>query len=124
MGATMRGPRKHETEWGFTLIELLVAIVVVGILTSVAILGVGGVIDKGETAACSASRDAAKAAATTHRANTGSYPTTFADMTGTTPKELEVPSGVTQGATTLSRGTSWTLTMSGGGATQPTFVCS
>jgi prepilin-type N-terminal cleavage/methylation domain-containing protein len=112
-------------EGGFTLIELLIAIVVVGILTAVAIVGIGGLVNNGSTAACQASLDAAKAATAVHFANTNAYPQTFAAMTGTTPPEFEVPSGVTQGATTLTKGTSWTLTLTPNGAANPTtYACS
>jgi prepilin-type N-terminal cleavage/methylation domain-containing protein len=114
---------EDRNEKGFTLIELLVAIVVVGILTAVAIVGIAGLTDKGGKSACATTADAARAAATVHFANTGSYPDSFADMTSPTPPELEVSSDLTQGATTLD-GTGWTLTMAGGGgATAPTFTC-
>ena len=53
---------KERREEGFTLIELLIAIVVVGILTAVVIVGIGGLTDNGAKSACAASRDAAKAA--------------------------------------------------------------
>ena len=53
--------QEHDNkEQGFTLIELLVAIVVVGILTAVAIVGIGGLTNKGNNAACSTSVDAAR----------------------------------------------------------------
>ena len=48
-----------EQEWeqrkerGFTLVELLVAIVVVGVLAAVAIVGINSLVNKGENAACS-----------------------------------------------------------------------
>ncbi len=109
---------------GFTLVEILVAIVVAGILAAVAIIGIASLTDSGGNSACEASRDAARTAATVHYANTGSWPTTFTAMTSTSPKELEVPSGVTVNATTLE-GDNWTLTLTAGsGNDGPTFACS
>ena len=49
---------EERNEKGFTLIELLIAIVVVGILTAVAIVGIAGLTDKGSGSACSATFDA------------------------------------------------------------------
>ncbi len=107
---------------GFTLIEVLIAIVVVGILSAVVIIGIGALTNKGSSSACQASADAAKAAATVHYANTGSYPATLYDMTVTTPKELELPSGVTvANAAQATSGATWILTMTAG--TPPTFAC-
>jgi prepilin-type N-terminal cleavage/methylation domain-containing protein len=111
-----------KREQGFTLIELLIAIVVVGILTAVAIVGIAGLTNKGNSSACSATLDAAKSAAAVHYANNaGVYPSSFADMTGATPPELTLASGVTAGATTLT-GNGWTVTMTGGGTTANTFT--
>lgn len=109
---------------GFTLVEILVAIVVAGILAAVAIIGIASLTDSGGDSACEASRDAAKTAATVHYANTGAWPDAFTDMTTTSPKELEVPSGVTVNALTLE-GDNWTLTMTpGAGNDGPSFACS
>ncbi|TPW11491.1 MAG: hypothetical protein FD127_3210 [Acidimicrobiaceae bacterium] len=44
---------------GFTLVEILVAIVLVGILSAVAVLGINGLTRSGSNSACTASGDAA-----------------------------------------------------------------
>ena len=67
---------KDRREEGFTLIELLIAIVVVGVLTAVVIVGIGGLTDNGKASACAASRDAAKTASAVHKANTSAWPET------------------------------------------------
>jgi len=114
-----QGQRKREQ--GFTLIELLIAIVVVGILTAVAIVGIAGLTNKGNTSACASTLDAARSASAVFYANNnGTYPSSFSDLTSPNPPLLTLPSGVTEGATTLSAN-SWTVTMTGGGTTQNTF---
>ncbi len=66
---------------GFTLVEIVIAIVLVGILSAVAVVGIGSLTDKGNDSACEASLDAAKAAAVVHLASTNSYPATLTAMT-------------------------------------------
>ena len=117
---------EERKEQGFTLIELLIAIVVVGILTAVAIVGIAGLTDKGTTSACNATYDATKAAIAVHFANQSAYPTDWHDMTAASPQpELELNSGITPNPPAAGdkviTGKGWTLTLSGGGAT-PTVV--
>ncbi len=104
---------QRKSQEGFTLIELLIAIVVVGVLTAVAIVGIGSLTDEGETSACSATQDAAKAAAVVYYANNNStWPATVGAMTGGANPELEL--GNTTVAGNVISGNGWTLTMTAG----------
>ena len=117
-----------EREQGFTLIELLITIVVVGVVTAVAIVGAGGLVEDGSEGACQTSADAARSAAMMHFSNIGTYPDEFSDMSGSSPKMLDVPTNVTINATTLVKGPAatpqWTVTMTGGGTSAIDFECS
>jgi prepilin-type N-terminal cleavage/methylation domain-containing protein len=107
---------------GFTLVEILIAIVMVGILAAVVIVGISSLTSKGNSTACTASRDAAISGATVHYTNTSAYPTTIEAMT--TAGELTLPAGVTVSGATATNGT-WTLTLTPGtGSAAPTFACS
>jgi type IV pilus assembly protein PilA len=112
---------RRGSDEGFTLIELLIAIVVVGVLSTVVILGIGGLKDGGEKSTCKVSVDAVKAASAVYFANTGGFPTTFTALTGATPPILELSTGITPAAATLTNGT-WTVTIGGGGAAANTFT--
>jgi len=115
---------RKKREDGFTLIELLIAIVVVGILAAVAIVGIGGLTTTANTSGCIASKDAATTAAAAYYANnTQVWPTTFTAMTGSTPALYSPPASATVTAGTVVQG-GWTLTIGGGGANPTTFVCS
>jgi prepilin-type N-terminal cleavage/methylation domain-containing protein len=118
---------EKREEQGFTLIELLIAIVVVGILAAVAIVGIAGLTDTGGQSACKASADAAKAASAAFYANnSNTWPATLNALATDTPDVYEEPSGAVfagAGPSTMKVGT-WTLTQTGGGASQPTFACS
>lgn len=120
---------------GFTLVEILVAIVLVGILSAVAILGINGLTRSGSNSACSASADAAKAASLVYYANTaGTYPTAVSQLTvaqGANPPLLVLPSqaaivGAAATSLIIRQGTAWTMTMNlpaAGSTAGPTFTC-
>ena len=115
---------KRATDGGFTLIELLIAIVVVGILAAVAIVGIDSLTNNGKAASCNASADSARAATAVYYANnSGTYPGTLAAMTGSTPPMLVLPSGGTQTNTTYAVN-GWTLTMTLHTPNAPTYSCS
>jgi type IV pilus assembly protein PilA len=125
---------KEDGDKGFTLVEILIAIVLIGILSAVAVVGISSLVSKGSTSACNATLDSSKAASAVYFAsNNNAYPTNFNQLTTAVtgppaiPAALTLPSGVAIGATpftTLTSGTSWTLTMTpGSGTTAPTFAC-
>ena len=118
----MNGQHKqHERDGGFTLIELLMSIVIVGILAVVAIVGVAGLQEKGQTAACATSLDAAKSATEMYYSITGGkFPQTFANLTNPPDGHplLDPAPGVIEGATTLvGKDGNWTVTMVPGATT-------
>jgi len=110
---------KGRREEGFTLIELLIAIVVVGILTAVVIVGIGGLTNSGKKSTCQASLDAAKAAVAVHYANQtpNAYPATFGAMETATPPELELGATLTGSNWTIDLGANGVLTATGPGGT-------
>ena len=70
-------------EHGFTLVELLVAIVVVGILTAIAIVGIRGLTDTAKKATCQTTLDASRAAVISYYSSQSPhvYPADFDVMT-------------------------------------------
>ena len=115
--------RKVSSNRGASARPLIIAIVVVGILTAVAIVGIASLTNNGEDSACSATADAASAAQAVFYANTnGTYPTEVGDMVG---DELELSGGATVSADGEDiNGTGWTMTGSTGtGADAITFTC-
>ncbi len=60
---------------GFTLVELLVTIVILGVLSGVVVLAVGGLQSKSQSSACAADRSALETASEAFRAVNGTYAT-------------------------------------------------
>ena len=108
---------KKKREGGFTLIELLVAIVVVGILTAVAIVGIGGLTSTAHKASCKATMDAARAGVAAYYAaqTPNAYPDTFGSMQ--TQNDLTLQGGVSGTGTDLTNASpaTWTISLGAGG---------
>jgi prepilin-type N-terminal cleavage/methylation domain-containing protein len=113
----MNARNDFDNEHGFTLVELLLAIVVVGILTAVALVGIGGLTDTAKTATCQVTMDASRAAVISYysKQNPHVYPATFDVMTSETPPDLVLQGEVQHPSpVTLSSGgspTKWTITL-------------
>jgi prepilin-type N-terminal cleavage/methylation domain-containing protein len=104
-------------EHGFTLVELLLAIVVVGILTAVAIVGISGLTDTAKTATCQTTLDSSRAAVVSYYSsqNPHAYPPTFDVLTAGANPDLVLQGRIQHPtAVTLSSGgnpTKWTITL-------------
>jgi prepilin-type N-terminal cleavage/methylation domain-containing protein len=107
--------QEKKEEGGFTLIELLVAIVVVGILTAVAIVGIGGLTDTAHKASCQATLDASRASVAAYYAaqSPNTYPNTIDNLK--LQNDITFQGGVTgTGTTIVSDGGTppkWTITL-------------
>ena len=115
--------RQSRNNDGFTLVEILIAIVLVGVLSAVVVLGISKLTGKASSASCSASADAARTASLASYTQRLTYPTSFADLTqssGANPPLLVLPSGGTAVGRTVAT-KDWTLTMSS--SAPPTFTC-
>ena len=114
-GMARVGRGSQPDERGFTLIELLLTIVVVGILASIAIVGIGGLTETAKAATCKPTLDAARAAVTSYFAkqDPNKYPSGFDVMVSS--QDLVLQGGVqSPTATTLTDGgspASWTITL-------------
>ena len=108
--------QEKKNESGFTLIELLVAIVVVGILTAVAIVGIGGLTDTAHHASCQATLDSTRAGVAAYYAsNASTYPDSVQHMID--QNDLQVQGSVTPAGLTLKSAATnpdWTITVDNG----------
>lgn len=60
---------------GFTLIELLIVIVILGVLAGIVVFAVGGITDRGDTAACKSDKKTLEVAQEAYYAKFSSYTT-------------------------------------------------
>ena len=63
----------QETDGGFTLVELLIVIIILAILAAIVIFAVGGISDKGQSAACQQDARTLEAAEEAYFAQNSSY---------------------------------------------------
>ncbi len=65
---------KKKSDKGFTLIELLIVIVILGVLSTVVVLSVGGITTRGKDSACQTDYNSLATAVETYNADKGVYP--------------------------------------------------
>ena len=69
-----RAIERARSEEGFTLIELMIVIVILGVLAGIVIFSVGGITDRGNTAACKTDLSTVSVGVEAYRAMNGVYP--------------------------------------------------
>lgn len=122
MKSTINSNTRTRRDQGFTLVEILIAIVVVGVLAAVAIVGINSLTKTGSDSACTTSKDAASASAAAYFAANGNvWPTSIEQMVD--GGQYIPPSDADVSGATMTVG-SWTLTLTSGGSNGPTFSCS
>ena len=75
IGPEPQATKQHKkSDKGFTLIALLIVIVILGVLSTVVVLSVGGITAQGKDSACKSDYNALATAVETYYAQEGSYP--------------------------------------------------
>jgi prepilin-type N-terminal cleavage/methylation domain-containing protein len=109
--------RKLRTdEGGFTLIELLMVIVILGILSGIVVFAVGGITDRGTSAACKSDIKTTSVAVEAYYAQNSRYPAALSDL---------VPGFLHSAPTDVALGAGGAVTgIDGTGATPKSQNCS
>ena len=80
--------KRAREEGGFTLIELMIVIVILGVLAVIVLFAVGGITDRGTSAACKTDVSTIQTGVEAYFAKTGVYPPdlvpSLTDPAGTT----------------------------------------
>ena len=88
--------------------------------------GIGAEVGIAARAACNASADVARQVSTSYLVTSGGqYPVKWADLTASNPPLFKPAANVSVNSANPAEldGPGWKLTMTGGGATAPTFSC-
>jgi len=75
---------------GFTLIEVLLVVAILGILATIAVVGIGGHLDKANITATRGNIDAIRKAVELYKLTTNKYPGSLEDLTKET-EQFEAP---------------------------------
>jgi len=116
--------KRAREEGGFTLIELMIVIVILGILAGIVLFAVGGITDRGTTAACKTDLSTIQTGVEAYYAKNGTYPAdlvpTLTDPAGNN-QFLRWDSGFTGStsetgpSSSVHAGTGYTITYDGAG---------
>ena len=90
---------RARSEEGFTLIELLIVIVILGVLAGVVVFSVGGITDRGNTAACKTDQSTVAVGVEAYRAKLGVYPPNLDPALTTGTDQFLRPQGNLVGST-------------------------
>jgi prepilin-type N-terminal cleavage/methylation domain-containing protein len=74
---------KKRKDKGFTLIELLIVIAILGILSTIVVLSVRGITDRGQSSACDTDKKSLETAYESAVANGVDFSTASSDVTST-----------------------------------------
>ncbi|MFC0629043.1 type II secretion system protein [Kribbella deserti] len=107
----------RRNQAGFTLIELLVVIVILGVLSGIVVFAVGGIQDRGNTAACKTDKKTVQVAVEAYFAKTGAYPD--AGAAGWT----QLTSGLNQLLREQPSGSGYVIVLGANGAVTATGAC-
>ena len=88
---------EEKKDKGFTLIELLIVIVILGILATVTVFAVSGIVDRGGDSACAAELKTVEVAIEAYVATEGSQPASMDVLEGTFLRTASTDYTVTDG---------------------------
>lgn len=69
-----------QRDEGFTLIELLLVVIILGVLSTVVVVSVRGIRDRGGSTACESSRTTVRVSVESYFARNSDYPETLHDL--------------------------------------------